>query len=73
MSARSGGGKRTARSADADVVSSSSSSCSSAPVSSASAAAGSGIVTPRSGERYIGRFSVIPESPHGPTLLFVMR
>ena len=71
--ARSGGGKRRARSGEAEVVSSSSSIRLSAPVSSSLATSGSGTVAPRSGERYIGRRSVFPDSPHGPTFRFVTR
>ena len=54
-------------------MSSSSSIRLSAPVSSSLATSGSGTVAPRSGERYIGRRSVFPESPHGPTFRFVTR
>ena len=68
-----GGREAAARSGEAEVVSSSSSIRLSAPVSSSLATSGSGTVAPRSGERYIGRRSVFPDSPHGPTFRFVTR
>src|SRR6202522_4450899 len=70
-SARSGGGKLAARSADADVVSFSSPIRCRGEVRDGATAGVSGVGPARSGHRYIGCRSVIRDRPHGPTLLRV--
>src|SRR5580704_17215612 len=72
-SACPGGRNRPARSRDTAVVSSAAEIRPSAKVSDSATAGGSDMGTARSGDRYIGRRSVIADRPQGPTLLRVSR